>query len=45
VFKSKNLNIPILKNDTNDVIKFNDSFAEEIKDNKIRSFWNLLKSK
>ncbi len=45
VVKSKNLNIPILKNDTNDVIKFNDSFAEEIKDNKIRSFWNLLKSK
>tara|TARA_A100001011_G_C14230625_1_gene808637 strand:- start:231 stop:494 length:264 start_codon:yes stop_codon:yes gene_type:complete len=43
--RSKNLNIPILKNDTNDVIKFNDSFAEEIKDNKKRNFWNLLKSK
>ena len=43
--RSKNLNIPILKNDTNDVIKFNDSFTEEIKDNKKRNFWNLLKSK
>jgi len=43
--RSKNFNIPILKNDTNDVIKFNDSFTEEIKDNKKRNFWNLLKSK
>ena len=43
--KSKNFNIPILENDTSNVIKFNDSFAEEIKDNKIRSFWNLLKSR
>ena len=36
VIRNKNLN---------DVIKFNDSFAEEIRDNKKRSFWNLLKSK
>ena len=45
VIRNKNLNIPILASDTNDVIKFNDSFAEEIRDNKKRSFWNLLKSK
>ena len=45
VIRNKNPNIPILASDTNDVIKFNDSFAEEIRDNKKRSFWNLLKSK
>tara|TARA_B100001996_G_scaffold362092_1_gene329344 strand:- start:512 stop:775 length:264 start_codon:yes stop_codon:yes gene_type:complete len=42
--KSKFINIPILENDTNNVIEFNSSFSEEIKDNKPRSFWNLLKS-
>ena len=43
VIKSKILNIPILENDTNSVIEFNSSFSEEIKDNKKRNFWNLLK--
>ena len=43
--KTKISSIPILKNDTNNVIEFNDSFNEEIKDNKKRSFWDLLKSK
>ena len=42
--KRKFINIPILENDTNNVIEFNSSFSEEIKDNKPRSFWNLLKS-
>ena len=42
--KSKFINIPILENDTNNIIEFNSSFSEEIKDNKPRSFWNLLKS-
>ena len=45
ILKTKTKNLPILKNDTNDVIEFNDSFSDEIKDNKKRSFWNLLKSK
>ena len=44
ILKTKIKNLPILKNDTNDVIEFNDSFPDEIKDNKKRSFWNLLKS-
>ena len=44
ILKTKTKNLPILKNDTNDVIEFNDSFPDEIKDNKKRSFWNLLKS-
>ena len=43
IVKTKISNIPILENDTNNVIEFNSSFSEEIKDNKPRSFWNLLK--
>jgi uncharacterized membrane protein len=43
ILKTKISNIPILENDTNNVIEFNSSFSEEIKDNKSRSFWNLLK--
>ena len=45
IIKDKVLHIPILENDTNNVIEFNSSFSEEIKDNKSRSFWNLLKMK
>jgi len=45
ILKKKISNIPILKNDTNDVIVFNSTFSDEIKDNESRSFWNLLKSK
>ncbi len=36
-------NLPILKNDTDNVIKFNDGFSNEIENDKPRSFWNLLK--
>ncbi len=45
IIKTKLSNIPILENDTNNVIEFNSSFDEEIKDNKKRSFWDLLKVK
>ena len=34
-----------LKNDTNNVIEFNDGFSNQINKDKSRSFWNLLKSK
>ena len=44
IINSKISNLPILKNDTNNVIEFNDGFSNEIKDDKPRSFWNLLKS-
>ncbi len=37
-------NLPVLKNDTNNVIEFNDGFSSEINNDKPRSFWNLLKS-
>ena len=43
--KNKTSNLPFLKSDTNNVIEFNDSFAEEIKNDKPRSFWELLKVK
>ena len=43
IINQKISNLPILKNDTNDVIEFNDGFSNEIKNVKPRSFWNLLK--
>ena len=45
IINKKISNLPILKNDTNNVIEFNDGFSNEIKDDKPRSFWNLLKFK
>ena len=45
ILKNKISNLPILESDTNNVIEFNSSFSDEIKNNKPRSFWNLLKSR
>lgn len=45
IINKKISDIPILDNDTNDVIEFNDGYSNEINDKKLRSFWNLLKSK
>jgi hypothetical protein len=45
IINAKISNLPILKNDTNNVIKFNDGFSNEINNDKPRSFWNLLKTK
>ena len=45
ILKNKVQNLPILANDTNNVIEFNDSFDEEINNNKKRSFWDLLKNR
>ena len=45
IIKNKIINLPILQNDTNNVIEFNDGFSNKIKNDKPRSFWNLLKSK
>ncbi len=44
ILNDKISNLPILKNDTGNVIEFNDGFSNEIKNDKPRSFWNLLKS-
>jgi hypothetical protein len=43
IINKKISNLPILKNDTNNVIIFNDGYSNEIKNDKKRSFWNLLK--
>tara|TARA_Y100000816_G_C25549571_1_gene297547 strand:- start:142 stop:405 length:264 start_codon:yes stop_codon:yes gene_type:complete len=45
ILQSKISNIPILKNDTDNVIEFNSSFSDETQDQKKRNFWDLLKVK
>ena len=45
IIKDKVIDLPILKSDTNNVIEFNDGFSDKIKNEKKRSFWNLLKIK
>ena len=46
ILKEKISNLPVLINDTNKVIIFNDSFENEMNEvEKKRSFWELLKSK
>ena len=43
IISDKVSNLPILNNDTNNVIEFNDGFSNKIENSKTRSFWNLLK--
>ena len=43
IINTKISNLPILKNDTNNVIEFNDGFNNINTNDKPRSFWNLLK--
>ncbi len=43
IIRTKSSNLPVLKDDTSNVIEFNSSYSDEIKDNKPRSFWNLFK--
>ena len=45
IINTKISNLPILTNDTDNVIQFNDGFSNEIRNDKPRSFWNLLKFK
>ena len=42
ILKEKIFDLPVLKNDTNNVIEFNNSLKDDIEENKKRSFWNLL---
>ena len=44
ILKEKINNLPILVNDTNNVIEFNDKFENDDSGDKKRSFWNLLKA-
>ena len=43
ILKEKIIDLPILNNDTNNVIEFNNSLKDEIEGNKKRNFWDLLK--
>ena len=43
IITNKISNLPILNNDTNNVIEFNDGYTNDIKGDKTRGFWNLLK--
>tara|TARA_B100001027_G_C16220607_1_gene309636 strand:- start:610 stop:873 length:264 start_codon:yes stop_codon:yes gene_type:complete len=45
ILREKVSDLPILSNDTDSVIEFNNSIENEISDDKKRSFWNLLKKK
>ena len=45
ILQKKISNLTVLKNDTNNIIEFNSSFSEKIKNDEPRSFWNLLKFK
>ena len=45
ILKEKIIDLPVLANDTNNVIEFNNSLESEINNIKKRSFWNLLKNK
>ena len=43
IINKKISNLPILDNDTNNVIFFNDGFSNELNNDKPRSFWKLIK--
>ena len=43
ILKEKIIDLPVLKNDTNNVIEFNNSLKNDIEENKKRNFWDLLK--
>ena len=43
--KTKTKELPILEDNTNDVVEFNDKFLGENVDDPKRNFWNLLKIK
>ena len=45
ILREKIATLPILENDTNNIIIFNDSFNTDIKNDKKRSFWDLLRDK
>ena len=45
IINSKISNLPIIENDTDNVIIFNDGLSNINNNDKPRSFWNLLKFK
>lgn len=45
IINNKITDLPVLSNDTDNIIEFNNSINEDTYNKKPRSFWNLLKSK
>ncbi len=45
ILEKKISNLPVLENDTNNVIDFNNDLENEIKNKKKRNYWDLLKIK
>ena len=45
ILKEKISDLPVLANDTNNVIEFNNSIENRSNNEKNRSFWELLKNK
>jgi len=45
IINEKASNLPVLPNNTKNVIEFNNSISDKINIEKPRSFWKLLKSK
>jgi len=43
IINAKILDLPVLENDTNNVIEFNNGFSIQMENDKPRSFWNLLR--
>ncbi len=43
IINAKILDLPVLENDTNNVIEFNNGFTNQMENDKPRSFWNLLR--
>tara|TARA_Y100001958_G_C21069908_1_gene429789 strand:- start:430 stop:690 length:261 start_codon:yes stop_codon:yes gene_type:complete len=43
ILRDKIVDLPILENDTDNVIHFNDKFENKINGEKKRNFWDLLK--
>ena len=43
--ENKTIELPVLGNDTDNVIEFNSSFPEEIRKDDKRNFWNLFNNK
>ena len=44
IINTKISNLPVLNDDTNNVIEFNDGYSNIKKKEKKRSFWDLLKT-
>tara|TARA_E500000178_G_C16995829_1_gene743141 strand:+ start:1249 stop:1509 length:261 start_codon:yes stop_codon:yes gene_type:complete len=44
ILNNKISDLPILKNDTDSIIEFNDGLSDLIENDKPRSFWNLIKN-